>query len=359
MKKILIALALIFNFTLVNAEPKAADNELKIARVIETSPLNQQEELGYSEQLVKLKLKENGEEIFINNTVPDNIAYAIIAEKGRDYIIATSEEGVYITDYYREPVIKLMMLVFFFLIVVCGGFKGFKAIVALLLTGLAIIYILLPGIEAGQNPIFLSVIISAISTACTMLLVAGWNKKSLAATIGTTGGVGIAGCMGMMVIKHAPLSGLASTESQILLANSLDKHLNFPGILAAGIIIASLGAAMDVAVSIASAAQELHATNPNQPKRELLKHCMNIGKDIMGTMVDTLILAYVGASIPLFVLLYNESGLRLLNMEIIATELTSAIIGSIGILLSVPITAAVAVLLLKGFKSTSTQQAAD
>jgi uncharacterized membrane protein len=189
-----------------------------------------------------------------------------------------------------------------------------------------------------------------------MILIAGWTKKSLAATAGTTGGVTIAGLISMFIIHQAPLSGLASTEAHILLANLGDMSLNFQGILAAGIIIASLGAAMDVSISIASSAQEIYETNKRQSKRELFAHSMNIGKDIMGTMVNTLILAYTGASIPLFLLLYNETGLRLLNMEIIATELTAAVVGSIGLLLAIPVTAVVSSILLKGLNRTQVQQ---
>lgn len=329
---------------------QAQDYEQKVATVINVSETETQEGLGYSEQLVKLRLDGEKEEVFITHIVPDSKAFAIVAEKGKQYIVSSdpSTDQLYIADYYREPTIIVMIIGFFILVIILGGFKGFKAIISLILTGLAVFYILIPGIKQGNDPIILAVIVAAISTVVTMLLIAGWTKKSLAASIGTTGGVTVAGFISMIVINNAPLSGLASTEAQMLIANPVNAVLNFQGMLAAGIIISSLGAALDVAVSIASAAQELYETNPNQPKRELLRHCMNIGRDIMGTMVDTLILAYTGSSIPLLILLYNESGLRFMNMEIIAAELTLAVVGSIGLLLSVPITAVVAVLLLKG-----------
>ncbi|MDD9898880.1 MAG: YibE/F family protein [Candidatus Melainabacteria bacterium] len=320
----------------------------KIAEVIEASEPQEQTLLGYSNQKVKLSIPEDDQIIEIENNIPENQAYAIRAETGRKYLISVEDGGeIFITDYYREPVIIGLIISFMILVVLLGGFRGFKAILSLLLTGLAIIYVVIPGIKSGLNPISLAVGLAAFATATTMLLIAGWTKKSLAATIGTTGGVAIAGLIAMFVIDHAPLSGLASTEAHILLANLKEVSLNFQGILAAGIIIASLGAAMDVSISIASAAQEIYETNKNQGKRELFAHCMNIGKDIMGTMVNTLILAYTGASIPLFLLLYNESGLRLLNMEIIATELCAAVVGSIGLVLAIPVTAVVSVFLLK------------
>lgn len=336
---------------------QAQDYDQKVATVIDVSEAEAQEGLGYSEQVVKLKIDGEKEEVFITHVVPDSKAFAITAEKGKQYIISSdpSTEQFYIADYYREPTIIIMIIGFFVLVTILGGFKGFKAIISLLLTGLAVFYILIPGIKNGNDAISLAVIVAAISTAVTMLLIAGWTKKSLAAAIGTIGGVTVAGLISMIIIDKAPLSGLASTEAQMLIANPANTILNFQGMLGAGIIISSLGGALDVAVSIASAAQELYETNPHQPKRELFRHCMNIGRDIMGTMVDTLILAYTGSSIPLLILLYNETGLRFLNMEIIAAELTLAVVGSIGLLLSVPITAVVAVLLLKGLPSSFTK----
>ncbi len=332
--------------------PAAENSDQRIATVLEVSKPVPHEEMGYSEQIVKIHIKGEKEDIFITHPIPDNKAYAIIANVGKEYIVSNDADTdqISIIDYYREPIIIAMIIGFFILVIALGGFKGFTAIVSLALTGLAVFYVLIPGIKHGGDPVTLAVLVSAFSTAVTALLIAGWTKKSLAATIGTTGGVTVAGLIGMFIIKTAPLSGLASTEAQMLVANPENSVLNFQGMLAAGIIISSLGAALDVAVSIASAAQELYETDPNQSKRELLRHCMNIGRDIMGTMVDTLILAYTGSSMSLLLLLYHEAGLRFLNMEIIAAELTLAVVGSVGLLLSVPITAVVAVLLLKGFR---------
>lgn len=353
---LLILVILNSSFSIASAEEPAnlpiENSEQRIATVIDVSKPVVQEGLGYSEQIVKIRIKGETEDLFITHPIPDNKAYAILAKKGKQYIVSSDPETnqVYITDYFREPTMIMMLVGFFILVIVLGGFKGFTAIVSLALTGLAVFYFLIPGIKQGGDPVTLAVLVAAFSTAVTALLIAGWTKKSLAATIGTTGGVTVAGLISMYIIQTAPLSGLASTEAQMLVANPENSVLNFQGMLAAGIIISSLGAALDVAVSIASAAQELYETNPNQSKRELLRHCMNIGRDIMGTMVDTLILAYTGSSMSLLLLLYNEAGLRFLNMEIIAAELTLAVVGSVGLLLSVPITALVAVFLLKGFK---------
>jgi len=298
-----------------------------------------------------------GTEIFINNIVPDNRAFGIIAKVGKEYIISFAEGDVAIVDYHRRPYVIGIFILFIALLVGFSGFKGFKALLSLFVTALSIIYILIPAIKHGQDPILTGILISTIATLVTVISIAGFTKKALAASIGSVGAVAIAGFTSFFIIKEAPLSGLASSEAQILLANSIYGNeaynlSNFQGILSAGIIIAALGAAMDVAVSIASATQEIYLTDPQQSYQSLFKHSMNVGKDIMGTMTDTLILAYTGASLPLFILLESyEPKSLLLNMEVIVSELSSALCGSIGLIFAIPLTGLISVILYKGFKA--------
>jgi uncharacterized membrane protein len=348
---VLSLLSICLSISCFQAQAKE-DSLQKIGKVIAVS---ESKVNGFKEQMVEIEINEKDtgkQSVFITNNVPDNKAYAIIAQQDREYIVNYDEDlgQIYIADYYREKVIISLIALFCLLVIIFGGFKGVKALLSLVFTGAAILFVLLPGIKAGYNPMLLAILISAFATASTMILIAGFTKKSLAATIGTTGGVSIAGFLALLVIKLAPLSGLASTESHILLANSEGLDLNFQGILAAGILISSLGASMDVSISIASSAQEIFETNFRQSRSELFTHAMNIGKDIMGTMTNTLILAYTGASIPLFILLSQDTGIRVLNIEIIATELSSALVGSIGLLLAIPITAIASVFLLKPYK---------
>jgi uncharacterized membrane protein len=340
--------------------------QFQIVKVLEVSPLESvsgslDQLISAKEQQVKVRVLSDGPqkntELFINNIVPDNLAFGIVAKKNKEYIISLADDSneVAIIDYHRKPYVIGLFILFVILIIGFSGFKGFKAILSLFVTALSIIYILIPAIKEGFDPILVGIFISAIATAVTVISIAGFTKKAFAATIGSIGAVAIAGLTSFFVIKGAPLSGLASNEAQILLANSMyggaNSMMNFQGILSAGVIIASLGAAMDVAVSIASATQELYLTDINQSFNNLFKHAMNVGKDIMGTMTDTLILAYTGASLPLFLLLESyEPKALLLNMEIIVTELTSALAGSIGIIFAIPLTAIISVFMYKGFK---------
>lgn len=327
-----------------------AENKQEVGKVIS---LTESKINGIKEQIVEIQLESSprNETVFITNNVPDNEAYAIVAETGREYFIGTDDSGlIYIADYHRENIVIALIIFFCILVIIFGGFRGVKALLSLILTGLAIIYLFLPGIQNLYNPVLLAIGISAFATASTMILIAGFTKKSLAATLGTTGGVAAAGLIAFIIIKLAPLSGLASTEAHILLANTQDLDLDFKSILAAGILISSLGAAMDVSISIASSTQEIFEANLKQSRRELFAHAMNIGRDIMGTMTNTLILAYTGASIPLLILLSQDPSIKVLNIEIIATELSAALVGSIGLLLAIPITAVASVLLLKPYK---------
>jgi uncharacterized membrane protein len=373
--KFLVFLFMLFSSVLMGVSAESSSEnpssqilipQFQIVKVLEASPLESipgglDQFINAKEQQVKVRVISDGPqkntELFINNIVPDSLAFGIVAKKDKEYIISLADDtnDVAIIDYHRKPYVIGLFILFVVLIVGFSGFKGFKAILSLLVTALSIIYILIPAIKQGYDPIFVGIFISAIATVVTVISITGFTKKAFAATVGSIGAVTVAGLTSFFVIKGAPLSGLASNEAQILLANSvyggINSGMNFQGILSAGVIIASLGAAMDVAVSIASATQELYLTDVHQSFNNLFKHAMNVGKDIMGTMTDTLILAYTGASLPLFLLLESyEPKALLLNMEIIVTELTSALAGSIGIIFAIPLTAIISVFMYKGFK---------
>jgi uncharacterized membrane protein len=206
---------------------------------------------------------------------------------------------------------------------------------------------MIPFIIKGFNPIFVSAISCFIITVATLLIVSGINKKSFAAILGTLSGVFIAASIAYGAGTLARLSGLSSEEAIMLMYLPIDVELNLKGILFAGILIGTLGAVMDVSMSIASSMHEIKEVKPEIRTSELFKSGMNVGRDIMGTMTNTLILAYTGAAIPMIIIFvsYNTSFVEVLNLDIIATEIIRAFTGSIGIVLTIPITAAFASLL--------------
>ena len=199
---------------------------------------------------------------------------------------------------------------------------------------------MLPLFLQEYNPIWVTVISAIFIVITTFFIIAGINTKSISAIIGTTGGVLIAGALAYTIGSAANLTGLSSEEANMLIFIPQNIEFNFRGLLFAGIIIGALGAVMDVAMSVASSMHEIREINPEIDSYNLMKSGMNVGRDIMGTMSNTLILAYTGSSIPLLLVFiaYEASMVKILNMDLIATEIVRSLVGSIGLILTIPIT---------------------
>lgn len=298
-------------------------------------------------QITKVKVlngKYKNKILTINNYLSGNPAYDINLKKGDRVLLDVEKENgkidFFISDKDREPALYIILGLFFTSVLIVGGTKGLKSLLSVLITTASVFFILLPLILSGFPAIPAAVIVSIISTLATMLLVGGFNKKSFAAASGTILSLSIAGILALLAIKFASLTGFAEQESIMLLGAK--PFLNFKGILAASIIIASLGAVMDIGISIASCIAEFKNVNEAMTRKDLIQSGMNVGKDIIGAMSNTLILAYIGSALPLILLATNAPYIKIINLNSIATEIASALIGSIGIVLCVPITAVIA-----------------
>ena len=259
-------------------------------------------------------------------------------------VLGEDEQGgltVDVADVIRERYLLWLVIAFILLLVLIGGFKGLKAVLTLGLTILAVLFVLIPAILRGSDPVLTTIGVCMLVTVATLGIVSGFNRKSLAAFIGTTGGVVSAGLIAQGVGVAARLTGIGDEESQMLMYIPGELVLNFQGLLFAGILLGALGAAMDVAVSMSSSMFELRHHSPGLPPRGLLKSGMNIGRDIMGTMSNTLILAYTGGALHLLLLLaaFDMPFLDIINRDVIASEVVRALAGSIGLLLTIPLTA--------------------
>ena len=186
----------------------------------------------------------------------------------------------------------------------------------------------------------MSIITSAIIITATLIIIGGFNKKVLTAAIGTLGGIITAGIFASIFSYLTKLSGACEDAVQLSI-NASNITFNFRELIFAGIIVSALGACMDVGMSIASSLDEIKAKTPDITAKELFKSGMNIGKDVIGTMSNTLILAYVGGALTLIILFMvcNFNLIQILNKETIAEEIISAVAGSTGVLYTVPITA--------------------
>ena len=240
----------------------------------------------------------------------------------------------------RSGYIILLFILLLVISLVVGKVQGLKAIISFIITILAIFLFMLPQIINGHDAIFITILTSVIVTIVSFIIIAGIKKKSIAAMIGTSGGIICAGIVALIFGVLAKLSG-GQEEAMYLSMNSQNIAFDFKDLLFSGIVIASLGAAMDVGMSIASALDELKQKNPNMVAKDLFKSGMNIGADVIGTMTNTLILAYVGGALNT-VLLFMVNNVPLgeiLNIEMIATDVISALAASVGVIFSVPITA--------------------
>lgn len=300
-------------------------------------------------QLAEIEIMEGplkGATICVPNEITDNPAYNVTASPGRELILSvvtdtkTKNPEINIADYHRVPVLAALLAVFLAVFLYFGGREGFKSLIGLIVGIVLIGMVLLPMSFQGFNPLLTAAFICMAVTATTTTLVGGFSRKSLAATLGTVGGVIISGIAAHLVITTAPLTGLSTEEAQILRGSVLSQPPQFySGLLAAGMLIGALGVIMDVSVSIASAIWEVCQTDTTLSRAQLYSKGMNVGRDIMGTMTNTLILAYAGSALPLLLLMAQIPSTKLLNLDLVATEIASALTGSLGLVCTIPLTA--------------------
>lgn len=352
---ILILLFFILGSNLVKAEETAVGDSVK-AKVIETGESFERDNgSGGKEyaQNVKVKILEGDQKdekfdtTYVLTYDIDNKIVGYKLREGNTVYVKISEESgetkVAIQDVVRQKYLLGLVIFFFASIILVGRKKGIKAIIGLIITVLAVLFVLLVSIFKGYNAILVSVITCFIITILTFTVIGGWNKKTISAALGTIGGVVLAGIIASIVGYLAQLSGGGKEEAIMLSVAAKDVTFNFRELLFAEIIVSALGACMDVGMSIASSLSELKVKKPDMTAKELFKSGMNIGGDMIGTMTNTLILSFIGSSL-LLILLYMASSMSIIdviNIEAIATESVCAISGSVGIVYTVPITAAI------------------
>ena len=251
-------------------------------------------------------------------------------------------------NYERIDQIVILSIVFMVLLLLFGGKKGISAILSLTFTCLSIFYVFVPFITAGYNIYFSTIIICIFIIQVSFVLTSGINKKSLAAAIGCTGGVVFSGCIYCIMDKTMKLTGFYNDGSTKLMQLFANQPLNLRALVFAMVTIGALGATMDVAMSISSSLDEISNNGNKASRASIIKSGLNIGKDIMGTMTNTLILAYIGSSLVTVVIYYasNYPLLQLLNKEEIIIEFLQALVGSLGMLLTIPFTTVISAFLL-------------
>ena len=257
----------------------------------------------------------------------------------------TTVSSVYSQD--RGGVLLLFAALYLVALVVIGGKQGLKGALGLAFTFLAIIFLYLPLVYLGWPPLWTSVLICAVTTAVTMYFIGGPTRKTVVASAGTVAGVVIAGLVAAIFGAATGISGWNVSDIETLITLWNTNGINVGELLFAGLLISSLGAVMDVAMSVASSMGEVLAQNPSMSRGALFASGMRIGRDMMGTDSNTLILAFAGGSVSMLVLdyAYDLPILQILNSNNIGISVMQGLAGSFGVVLAVPVTVALATLL--------------
>ena len=262
-------------------------------------------------------------------------------EPGHNIILASVGEMYFFGNYQRINFIAILGGVFLFLIIAFGRLKGFNAIVSLGFICAAVFFVFIPAVLNGRNIYILTIIICLYVILSTLLIAIGPNKKALSAIVGCL--LGVAAACGLMFLMDfvLHLTGAINYETISLLRP--ENPIDIGALVFAGVIIGAMGAIMSIAISVSSSLWEIREFEEYISFSNIFILGMNIGKDILGTMINTLVLAYIGGSLSfiLFLMMQTTSNIELLNMEIIIVEFLRAIIGGLGMFAAIPLTSVI------------------
>lgn len=328
--------------------------------VLTVSPLQestQRDFLTGEGDLVTLRITtgpEKGKIVDTFNYFSGRSMYEFKVNRGDKVIIAVSNDlgrtTYHVSDFDRFDYTWWLFGLFALSLIVFGGFIGLKSVLVIAFSVFLILNVFLNRVLAADVSLtVLTLATSAIIAGLTQTVISGWNSKSFAAILGTIGGVVIAGILSVAAIHLMHLTGLDSEEAMMLKATVL-KQVDFRGLLFSGMVLGSLGAVLDVTISISSAIYEVKQAQPGTGMKQLFAAGMNVGRDIMGTNSNTLILAYIGSSLPLLLLIAAQpqsSMLPILNQNMIVTEIARALSGSIGVVCAIPLTAMISAWMMR------------
>ncbi len=330
-------------------EYENAEVEQILSDSTEADPVSEGHFRGNQKLIVRVKTGQYaGEQMMADNTVGPIYGCPMAVGDGVTVGISTYSDGTvrcYVYEYNRFPGLLLVVAAFLLVTVLVGGKVGLKSLVSLGLTVAALIFILLPLLLKGWPTIGTTFLISVLVTAATFVILGGVDKKTVCACLGTLAGIALATLFGLAAQSWLRIDGYRQeyAEALLQLRQTEESGIGITGLITAGVIVSALGAVMDVAMSISSAIQELTRVNPDLTAKDLMKSGMNIGRDMVGTMTNTLILAILGSGLTLVVYIYSL-GLQpwqLLSSPYMSLEAISGVASSIGVMLAVPFTAAI------------------
>lgn len=273
-------------------------------------------------------------------------------KKGDKLLLTRSQdiEGndvFYISDFIRRKTLYLLFFIFIILVIIITGFQGFGSVVGMAFSFLVILKYVLPQILTGREPILVAIIASIFIIPPTFYLSHGLNKKTTVAIISSFIALIITSILATVFISLTRLTGFVSDEAAFLQVMTSGK-INIKGLLLAGIIIGALGILDDITISQAAVVKQLKEVNKKASKRKIFKKAIKVGQDHIASMVNTLILVYTGAALPLLLLFINNPHpfTEIINYEIVSEEIIRTLVSSIGLILAVPITTLLAALFI-------------
>lgn len=359
MKKIFIALLFIIVFffsstalaqtEVVNSLPKQETLEATVSKIIEEKQIEvmQKKQLYQKLELEITKGLLIGKKIIVENgnmPLANEQKYQV-----DDKVMVSMSKGIdgkpsyYISDYIRRDSLMVLFFVFVILTIIIARLRGLMSLVGMGISFLVIFLFILPQISSGADPVRTAILGSLIIIPVSFFLSHGFNKKTFVAIGGTLIALVITGILANIFVEAAHLTGFASEEAGFLQV-AKQGAINMKGLLLAGIIIGVLGVLDDITISQSAIVFQLKEANHNLDINELFKRAMNVGRDHISSMVNTLILVYTGAALPLLLLFINNPHpfTEIINYEIIADEIIRTLVGSIGLVLSVPVTTFIA-----------------
>ncbi|MFA6024329.1 MAG: YibE/F family protein [Candidatus Gracilibacteria bacterium] len=366
-KKILPAFLLIITVVLffldINppSDSSSSYEEVLEATVVELTTSEQQETVDGPQyyQVLQMEVTRGslkGEIVEVENGIMPSI-YSQEYKLGDRLVLLKSasgyDENIFaIVDTVRRPLLFWLFLLFIAVVLVVSQKQGLRSLLGMVFSFFVLFRLVLPLILAGFSPVWAAILGSALIIPASFYLSHGINRKTTVAILGTLVTLILTGLLAGLFANWGSLTGLAD-EAASFLKSDTGERINFQGLLLAGVLISMLGVLDDVSISQASVAEQLQGAKENISFFELYKRTMSVGKDHIASMVNTLVLVYTGASLPLLLLFidHSHSFYEVLNYEFVAEEIIQTLVGSIGLILTVPITTLFACTKISTFKS--------
>lgn len=344
--RVALVLLCVFGFARpVQAQEAPIHSRATVTAIVEEQELRADNKVGYIQKLEVSRSDTNEKVHILVGSTFQPIEAAKKLRVGQSVIISQLVENnqpvwVLVDSHFRLPTLGLLAIVFFLLVVGIARIQGILSIVGMGVSFAVLLAFVVPQILTGANPLFISILASMVIGAASMYLSHGINLKSHIAFGSIIVTLTVVTLLSSFVLKVSGMQGTGSEEAVFLQIDPANK-VNLQGLLLAGIVLGTLGILDDICIAQVSVIKELIQAKPSIQLKELLSRGLSIGKDHIASLVNTLILAYAGASLPLFLLFFQNNTRPwwvVLNDEMIAEEIVRTLSGSIGLVLAVPFT---------------------